>query len=320
MASRLVARTESALHQQKLTMLTPLGKSPAQDPFWLPLKVWEQILASDTTAFLAAYGARIRAERWGNALRWISPAPLLAPPPSPPPSLSWQPQTILWQEETSPTATFLLGESFHHEVTELGLRYAIDLSPHIAPGLFPDQRKNRLHLKSLRPTRLLNLFAHTCAFGVLAASVGAETLNIDSSSRSLARGKTNYQLNQLNGSSHRFWAEDVRRVLPRLARRGETFDAIILDPPTFAHGGRGRAFRVQRELEPLLLACFPLLSARGSLLLSINQAQTSPTDLDSIVRDILQREAFSAQILPSHRPEDIPAERMPSALWLIRQD
>lgn len=211
-------------------MPNPLGKSPAQAPQWLSTKVWEQILSSDTTAFLAAYGPGIRAERWGNALRWISSAPLVTPPPHPP-SLSWQPTTILFQEELNPPATFLLGETFQQEVTELGLHYAIDLSPNISPGLFPDQRENRIHLKSLRPARLLNLFAHTCAFGVLAASVGAETLNIDSSSRSLARGKTNYQLNHLGGSPHRFWTEDVRRVLPRLARRGETFDAIILDPP-----------------------------------------------------------------------------------------
>jgi 23S rRNA G2069 N7-methylase RlmK/C1962 C5-methylase RlmI len=301
-------------------MPNPLSKSPAQDLQWLSAKVWEQILASNTTAFLAAYGAGIRAERWGSALRWISSAPLVTPPPSPPPSFSWQPTTILFQEDLNPTATFLLGETFQQEVNELGLHYAIDLSPNISPGLFPDQRENRLHLKSLRPARLLNLFAHTCAFGVLAASVGAETLNIDSSSRSLARGKANYQLNHLGRSTHRFWTEDVRRVLPRLARRGETFDAIILDPPTFAHGGRGRAFRIHRELEPLLLACLPLLTPRGSLLLSINQAETTPTNLHSMVREILQREAFPAQILPGHRPQDIPPERMPSTLWIVRQD
>jgi hypothetical protein len=39
-----------------------------------------------------------------------------------------------------------------------------------------------------------------------------------------------------------------------------------------------------------------------------------------MVREILQREAFSAQILPGHRPEDIPPERMPSTLWIVRQD
>ena len=77
-------------------MPNPLGKSPAQDLQWLSAKVWEQILASKTTAFLAAYGAGIRAERWGSALRWISSAPLVTPPPSPPPSLSWQPTTILF--------------------------------------------------------------------------------------------------------------------------------------------------------------------------------------------------------------------------------
>jgi 23S rRNA (cytosine1962-C5)-methyltransferase len=286
----------------------------------LSSKVWEQIVASGTDTFLAAYGPGIRAERWGNSLRWIHSAPLPAPPPAPPSSLSGEPTQIISQEDSASTSTFLLGDQYQTEGTELGLRYEIDLSPGIAPGLFPDQRENRRHLASLRPTRLLNLFAHTCAFGVLAASVGAETLNIDSSARSLARGKNNYARNQLSGSSHRFWTEDVRKVLPRLARRGETFDAIILDPPTFSHGGRGRAFRIHRELEPLLLACLPLLAPQGSLLLSINQAETTSADLLPLIREILQREAVPSRILPGLRPEDIPEERMPSSLWIVRQD
>jgi 23S rRNA (cytosine1962-C5)-methyltransferase len=286
----------------------------------LSSKVWEQIVASGTDTFLAAYGPGIRAERWGNSLRWIHSAPLPAPPPAPPSSLSWEPTQIISQEDSSSTSTFFLGDQYQTEGTELGLRYEIDLSPGIAPGLFPDQRENRCHLASLRPTRLLNLFAHTCAFGVLAASVGAETLNIDSSARSLARGKNNYERNQLSGSSHRFWTEDVRKVLPRLARRGETFDSIILDPPTFSHGGRGRAFRIHRELEPLLLACLPLLAPQGSLLLSINQTETTSADLLPLIREILQREAVPSRILPGLRPEDIPEERMPSSLWIVRQD
>jgi len=300
-------------------MLPPLGKPPAQDSLWLSPQLWQQILESQTDAFLAAHSWGIRAERWGDTLRWISSRPIASPPSSPPSNLDWQPSQILMQEESSPTATFLQGNTYQVEAMELGLRYEIDLTPGTAPGLFPDQRENRRHLASLRPTRLLNLFAHTCAFGVLAASAGAETLNIDSSARSLARGKNNYQRNQLTGTPHRFWTEDVRRVLPRLSRRGETFDAIILDPPTFAHGGRGRSFRIQRELEPLLLACFPLLSPHGSLLLSINQAQTTPADLLSTIQKILSREAIPAQILPGFRPPDIPEERMPSSLWIVRQ-
>ena len=300
-------------------MPTPRGKSPAQDPRWLSPKVWEQILASGTDAFLAAYGPELRAERWGNALRWISSTPLPTPPPVPPLSLSWRPERILIQEESKSAATFLHGDGFQGEVTELGLRYEIDLTPGVAPGLFPDQRENRLHLKSIRPNRLLNLFAHTCAFGVCAGSFGAETLNVDSSSRSLARGKKNYQLNQLGGSAHRFWTEDVRRVLPRLARRGETFDAIILDPPTFAHGGRGGAFRIQRELEPLLLACLPLLSPDGSLLLSIHQSETTPANLHSLAQGLLRREGVPARLMPGFQPADIPTQRMPSTLWIFRQ-
>lgn len=206
------------------------------------------------------------------------------------------------------------------EVRELGLRYGIDLTPGTAPGLFPDQRENRAWLRSRRPTTLLNLFAHTCAFGVLAASSGAATLNIDTSARALERGRENFRRNDLDEKSHRFWKEDVRKALPRLIRRGETFAAIILDPPTFAHGGRGRAFRIERELEPMLIACLRLLAPRGALLISINESETRPEDLEKRVRSILQREKVPARLEPSRRPAEIPEIRMPAGVWVIRED
>jgi len=198
--------------------------------------------------------------------------------------------------------------------------YGIDLTPGIAPGLFPDQRDNRIRLRSLRPKKLLNLFAHTCAFGAIAAADGAETLNIDSSARSLQRGKENYERNQLSGPRHRFWTEDVRRILPRLARRGEKFDAVILDPPTFAHGGRGRAFRIQRELEPMLLACLPLLAPRASMLLSVNEANTTPASLETWARETLHREGVSARLEHGQKPADVPSDRMPATLWIFPED
>ena len=305
-------------------MPTPLRNPSPAEPTWLPPASWAHLATSGTDAFLAAHAPNLRIERWGDALRVLSPTPPTEPllqslfhPPTLP---LWEPARIIFQNELTKTASFLLGSSFTGEAHELGLTYNIDLTSGISPGLFPDQRENRAHLRTLRPAKLLNLFAHTCAFGLIAASVGAETLNIDASPRSLIRGKENYLLNHIRGPKHRFWAEDVRRVLPRLLRRQEKFDAIILDPPTFAHGDRGRAFRIDRELEPLLLSCQQLLTPQGSLLLSINHAHTTPLSLASQVRHLFAEQNIPLRIHPGLQPSDTPADRMPASLWLTAED
>ena len=96
--------------------------------------------------------------------------------------------------------------------------------------------------------------AYTCSFSVAAATVGAKTVSIDLSKKSLARGRENFALNRLPTIGHQFIADDVMEVLPRLARKGEKFDVIILDPPTFSRSHRGKAFQVEQDFEKLLLA------------------------------------------------------------------
>ena len=305
--------------------MTDLFRKPRPtDPVWLPEKIWREIEKTRTDAFLTASSPRLRLERWGSTLRALVPQPDPTPADlsltSPPPGFPWKAERIIWQVEGEPSAQHLLGSGWETEVRELGLAYGIDLTPGTAPGLFPDQRENRITLRSLGPKSVLNLFAHTCAFGVLAASEGAGTLNIDSSARALARGKENYARNRLEGPTHRFWTEDVRKVLPRLIRRGEKFEAVILDPPTFAHGTKGHAFRIAHELEPLLVDCLTLTTRRGAVLLSINESRTGESNLSATVRDILAREQIRARVQPGRRPPEVPADRMPATLWIFRED
>jgi len=305
-------------------MAPPFRKPPAAPPVWIAENTWREIESTGTDAFLAAWSSCLRLERWGSTLRAIATRPDPIPCDdallSAPPAFPWKAERVIWQVEGEKTAQHLLGEGWSTEATELDLRYGIDLNPGSAPGLFPDQRENRVFLRSLRPASLLNLFAHTCAFGVLAASTGGATLNIDTSARALERGRDNFRRNKLEDKNHRFWKEDVRKVLPRLVRRGETFAAIILDPPTFAHGGRGQAFRIEKELEPMLVGCLRLLAPRGSLLVSINESETRPWDLESTARSILRREKIRARLEPSRRPPEVPEIRMPSGVWVIRED
>ena len=305
-------------------MAPPFRKPLAAPPTWIHEKVWKEIEATGTDTFLAAHSPKLRLERWGSTLRAFAtqPAPVTCEESllEPPDGFPWKAERLIWQTEGERNARHLRGEGWTAEVQELSLRYGIDLTPGTPPGLFPDQRENRIYLRSRRPASLLNLFAHTCAFGVLAAAEGGATLNIDTSARALERGRENYRRNQLTESDHRFWKEDVRKVLPRLLRRGETFSAIILDPPTFAHGGRGRAFRIERELEPMVAACLRLLAPGGCLLVSINESHTQRWELERMARSALSAEKISARLEPSRRPAEVPLTRMPAGIWVLRED
>src|SRR5947209_1400458 len=76
--------------------------------------------------------------------------------------------------------------------TENNLKFGIDFGAGYSVGLFVDQRENRRLVTETQPQRMLNCFAYTCAFSVSAASIGAGTVNLDLSKKSLERGRENF--------------------------------------------------------------------------------------------------------------------------------
>src|SRR5207244_5292521 len=142
-------------------------------------------------------------------------------------------------------------ESLQAVATEWFLRFGIDFGTGYSSGLFLDQRENRRYVRHISPKRLLNCFAYTCSFSVSAAYAGAVTLNVDLSKKALTRGRENFALNGLSTIDHHFIADDVMAVLRRLAHKGEKFDVIILDPPTFSRSPKGKTFQVENDFEKL---------------------------------------------------------------------
>jgi 23S rRNA (cytosine1962-C5)-methyltransferase len=193
-------------------------------------------------------------------------------------------------------------------VSERGLKIGIDFSGGYSVGLFCDQRANRAHLEELRPQRVLNCFAYTCAFSVAAARAGAETVSLDLSRRSLDRGRENFLLNDLSLDGHRFIADDVFSMLPRLARQGETYDAIILDPPTFSRGEKGRVFRAERDFGELLEQAKAVAKRGAHILLSTNSR-----DLNVHALKAIARRARAVAVPP---PSEYPPGAASSTLWV----
>ena len=201
-------------------------------------------------------------------------------------------------------------------VTEAGIRYGIDFAAGYSAGLFVDQRANRAFLRRIAPKRLLNTFAYTCSFSVVAALAGAETVSIDLSKKSLERGRENFQWNALGLEGHRFLADDVLDLLPRLARRGEKFDAIVLDPPTFSRGNRGRRWQVEDGLEDLLLAALELAAPQAAILLSTNCTRLDRRTLENIARFALKTTRRSGSFHQEPPLPDFPRGEGAETLWI----
>jgi 23S rRNA (cytosine1962-C5)-methyltransferase len=195
------------------------------------------------------------------------------------------------------------GEALQTVATEWHLKFGIDFGTGYSPGLFLDQRENRRYVRNIAPKRLLNCFAYTCSFSVCAACSGARTVNIDLSKKYLARGRENFALNELPTIDHRFIADDVRSVLPRLARRGEKFDAIILDPPTFSRSSKGKTFQVQDDFEDLLISALALAEREGQVLVSTNCSTLSQSTLEVLARYCLKE---THRVATFYRPLPLP--------------
>jgi 23S rRNA (cytosine1962-C5)-methyltransferase len=151
---------------------------------------------------------------------------------------------------------------------------------------------------------------------VAAATGGAQTVNVDLSKKSLARGKENFALNSLPTNDHNFIADDVRPVLQRLARRGEKFDMVILDPPTFSRAPRGKAFHIERDFEDLLLAAMEIAEHDARILLSTNCITLPARALEGMARYCLKVSRRAGTLHRQPRPTDFPAGSGASTVWL----
>jgi 23S rRNA (cytosine1962-C5)-methyltransferase len=201
-------------------------------------------------------------------------------------------------------------------VTEHGLQYGVDFGAGYSPGLFIDQRENRRFVRRSGSQRTLNCFAYTGSFSVVAASAGASTLSIDLSRKSLERARENFALNGLNTACHRFIADDVVEVIPRLARKGEKFDLIVLDPPTFSRARSGKAFHVQADFLNLLLSTLEVAERRARILLSTNCSKLNERSLEIMARHCLKASRRGGSFHREPLPVEFPPGSMASTVWL----
>ncbi len=195
-------------------------------------------------------------------------------------------------------------------VRELGLTYELDFRAGYSQGLFIDQRVQKDWVRQhVRPgERVLNLFAYTCAFSVIAAAAGAVTTSVDLSRPYLEWGKRNFSLNALDPANHFFCKGDAADWLRRFAAKGRTWHGIVLDPPTFSRSGDGTVFRVEKDFPALTAACLRVLEPGGWMICSTNHRALPDKQFLALIRRGAELAGRSIKCEPGAMPPDFTGE------------
>jgi 23S rRNA (cytosine1962-C5)-methyltransferase len=156
-------------------------------------------------------------------------------------------------------------------VRENGLQFIVNLTDYLDTGLFLDHRITRQALREISTEKkVLNLFCYTGSFSVYAAAGGASSVtSIDLSKTYLEWADKNMQLNFPQFKMHHIIQADVKKELETIA--SETFDIIVMDPPTFSNSKRMDDFLdIQRDHVMLVNHCMRILKSNGVLIFSTN--------------------------------------------------
>jgi 23S rRNA (cytosine1962-C5)-methyltransferase len=177
------------------------------------------------------------------------------------------------------------------EVAEDDAHFLVDVTAPQNVGLFPDLRDGRRLVRRLAAgRRVLNLFSFTGAFSVYAALGGAtEIVSIDLAAKGHARARQNMERSgQDPERGKEYVADDVFKMLAKLASRGRSFDLVICDPPTFAQA-RGRAFTALRDWAELGAEVLSVLAPGGLLLACSNAIKLETADLERALGEAAAR-------------------------------
>ena len=134
-------------------------------------------------------------------------------------------------------------------------------------GLFPEQATNwdwfgNLIRNAGRPIKVLNLFAYTGGATLAAAAAGASVTHVDASKGMVAWAKENAVSSGLGDAPIRWIVDDCQKFVEREIRRGNHYDAIIMDPPSYGRGPKGEIWKIEEAIYPLICLCEQLLTER----------------------------------------------------------
>jgi len=160
-------------------------------------------------------------------------------------------------------------------------------------GIFPEQATNWNFMiekisKCQRKVKVLNLFAYTGGATMACSYAGADVVHVDASKGMIEWAKENMKLSHLENNSIRFIVDDCLKFVEREYRRGNKYDAIIMDPPSYGRGPNKEVWKFEDNIYALINACIKILSDKPLFFL-INSYTTgiSSTVLENILKTTL---------------------------------
>ncbi len=205
----------------------------------------------------------------------------------------------------------------------------ISVSAHLTDfghiGIFPEHfqewslMQGAIQSSPSKPFKCLNLFAYTGSLTLQLAKAGAHVVHLDASKKSVDWARENAKVAGLEKEPVRWIVDDVRKFVAKEIRRASSYDAIILDPPSFGRGSNKEVWKIEEDLGPLLSELKKLCSDNFSFLfLSCHTPGITGISLQNILQDIFESKGImhSGELTIA---EDKSSRKLPSGsycLWL----
>ncbi|MCP5214624.1 MAG: class I SAM-dependent methyltransferase [Pseudomonadales bacterium] len=217
--------------------------------------------------------------------------------------------SVVVQRRFSKPAVFetVVGAPVNYLVVEEGdLKYQLAFNPGMHTGLFLDMACARQWLREhAAGKRILNLFAYTCAFSIAGlAGQALSVVNIDMSSRALARGRENHRLNEQDLHRVSFLAHDIFRSWGKLKRQGP-YDLVVVDPPAYQPG----SFVTENDYARIVRRLPDMLTQGAEVLFCLNDPARGEVYLKEMVETNADELVFQQRLENPKEFADIDSDR-----------
>jgi 23S rRNA (cytosine1962-C5)-methyltransferase len=180
-----------------------------------------------------------------------------------------------WRMKDGSTSSPRVAMAKEWEINFAGFKFIIKPTAFKHTGLFPEQEQNWALIKEkISPrtdlgevVKVLNLFGYTGGATLAALSAGAEVTHVDGSKSAITWAKQNTELSGLAGGKVRWIEDDARKFVQREIKRGNKYEAIIMDPPAFGHGANNEVWKIEEDFISFLDLCSEILSDKPLFIL-----------------------------------------------------
>lgn len=241
-----------------------------------------------------------RLERWGDV--WlIRPDPQVIWNPAPDEKL-WGKAHARYERSASGGGQWvnLKPMPSQWEIAYRDLRFSIRPTNFKHTGLFPEQAVNWDMMADIiasagRPLRVLNLFAYTGGATAACLRSGASLCHVDASKGMISWARDNAALSGLSDAPVRWLVDDCLKFIAREARRGNKYDGIIMDPPSYGRGPGGEVWQLENQLYGLVKSAAELLSENAAFFfLNTYSTGLSAATMEAVLRLSLPQGDFSS--------------------------